>query len=582
MLKKEEENFPRDSNGELIANETRNREAVAGFLEATGSKANEQRVCAVCEERCLASDGSMFRIDDIPNIHVLSGYPTLDTSNETNQESATFSRGDSVVYLDKEGPITCTVAHVDTSAGEPFYTLNHPSGNERQTTHDRLRSVGSPESPDRTQSNPRLFLGDIDCDGKLHVCRSCCSCLQKKTPEPPKNSIFYTDLGGEVPDCLRDLTLPEQLMISPIICKSYVLKLVSYGSKESAMRGIKGNSIAFMQDVQDVIRRLPCLDSTTDYLKVCFVGDETTPLPVQQIKKLLTVRREKVKAALTWLCANNVAFKEAGITMDHTTIDSLPLDDIPDDILTNITRSGDVDSATAEGSSYVPSDPSSTEVEEDSIPIERSGVIDVDTTQLSQSTLFSAASDNLKFDEKTMLKVKSSSRVANPWDNPMFWPLAFPTLFPYGTGGCNDIRPKLHIWIRHLLNLRDNRFRLHYSFMFVVYSILNIREVCKNTRFVLAREFKHNGGDPLVIDSDTLVKTFAEVKKSKSQNPQITDPKVRKLMSQLKTVCKNVKGSDFHRRYTSSLTNCYTTYINTFLIKINVKRVFVLQNESSF
>jgi hypothetical protein len=297
---------------------------------------------------------------------------------------------------------------------------------------------------------------------------------------------------------------------------------------------------------------------------VFFVGDETTPLPLQQIKKLLTVRRGKVKAALTWLCENNVAFKDAGISMDHSVIDNLPQDDIPADILANITRTGDVESAVAEGSSYVPSDPSPTDV--DTIRIERSGVIDVDTTQLSQSTLFSAASENLKFNDKTMVKIKRSSQVASPWNNASFWPLAFPTLFPYGVGGCNDIRPKLHIWIRHLLNLRDNRFRLHYSFMFVVYNILNIREVCNNTRFVLAREFNNN--DPLILDTDTLMKSFAEVKKSKSQNPHITDPKVRKLMSQLKTVCKNVKGSDFHRRYNSIHIDIIEKTLNHYSIGI--------------
>ena len=85
----------------------------------------------------MASEGNVFRIDNIPNSHVLSGSegPTFDHQDQEEVgHVTTFSKGDSVVYLDKKGPIACTVAHVDTSAGEPFYTLNHPSGNERQTT----------------------------------------------------------------------------------------------------------------------------------------------------------------------------------------------------------------------------------------------------------------------------------------------------------------------------------------------------------------------------------------------------------------------------------------------------------------
>ena len=157
-----------------------------------------------------------------------------------------------------------------------------------------------------------------------------------------------------MPDCLKDLTLPEQLMLSPIICKAYVVKLVSYGHPNASQRAIKGNSIAFMQDVHTVAKTLPDLESTAKYLKVCFVGDSTTPLPLQQMKKILRVRRQKVKDALEFLIKHHVGFQQAGITIDHIALACLPVDDIPQNILDNIDRSDNVDAALAESSSYIP------------------------------------------------------------------------------------------------------------------------------------------------------------------------------------------------------------------------------------
>ncbi len=62
-----------------------------------------------------------------------------------------FRKGESVVYLDKkQGPLTCTIVDVDTSTNEPFYTILHPSGHERQTTLDRLRPIGSTTLKKRT------------------------------------------------------------------------------------------------------------------------------------------------------------------------------------------------------------------------------------------------------------------------------------------------------------------------------------------------------------------------------------------------------------------------------------------------
>ena len=170
-----------------------------------------------------------------------------------------------------------------------------------------------------------LYLGDLDDEGYGMICKECETCLTGDNPKIPPKSYCSTGLGGEVPSCLEDLTLPERLMICAISCKVQIVKLVSYGSPSSRQRFVKGNSISFVQDVDDVAKTLPDMSSLASKLKVCFVGDETCPLKVQQIRRVFTVRRAKVQDALKWLCDNNECYKMMNIGVNQEEIDDLTL-----------------------------------------------------------------------------------------------------------------------------------------------------------------------------------------------------------------------------------------------------------------
>ena len=330
-------------------------------------------------------------------------------------------------------------------------------------------------------NNPCLYMGDKDNSGRVFVCTTCLYSLNKKKPAPPKKSIFSLDLGGEVPSCLKNLTLPEMLLISPIICKSYVVKLVSFGSPQSAQRGIKGNSIAFMQDVEEVIKILPSVDNTAKYLKVCFIGDSSCPLPLQKIKKILKVRRQKIKDALHWLCRNHKGFIDMDITIDNNALETLPVDDIPSNILENITQSKGVHTSLSESSSYVPdhvqinSNNSISDLSESSgcIPIERSGIVDIDNTQLSDDELFHYACSNL---DPTLITVRSSPNPVTSYKNPEFWTLSFPTLFPFGVGACTTVcLTGLNIFlITGTIDLE------HITLLCLLLSVYSTKEVCVN------------------------------------------------------------------------------------------------------
>ena len=89
----------------------------------------------MCEETDLESSGSRMKVSDIPNSNVLTNYgvSSSEPSNPVTTNSpvtVSFKIGDSVLYMDKDGPVACTVVHVEVSDGDPFYTLKHPNGND--------------------------------------------------------------------------------------------------------------------------------------------------------------------------------------------------------------------------------------------------------------------------------------------------------------------------------------------------------------------------------------------------------------------------------------------------------------------
>ncbi|CAF1513719.1 unnamed protein product, partial [Adineta steineri] len=133
---------------------------------------------------------------------------------------------------------------------------------------------------------------------------------------------------GDVPEELEELTLSEQKLIALYRHSSCVIKLFSISRDPSlAQTALKGNVITFPQNVSEIARSLPLSsDQLSEFIKIIFVGRS---LPKKdQLRSILTVRREKIRKALVWLCENNILYKY--IHIDHLLIDKLPVNDIPD------------------------------------------------------------------------------------------------------------------------------------------------------------------------------------------------------------------------------------------------------------
>jgi hypothetical protein len=71
------------------------------------------------------------------------------------------------------------------------------------------------------------------------------------------------------------------------------------------------------------------------------------------------------------------------------------------------------------------------------------------------------------------------------WADDLLWiEEMYPCIFPYGVTGPSAPRPivlSLEEWTRHVIQLKDNRYRLH-DFIFAMYNVIQRRRVNKATR----------------------------------------------------------------------------------------------------
>ena len=116
-----------------------------------------------------------------------------------------------------------------------------------------------------------LCQGGIDEEGLIHYCLLCINYLRKN--KLPPLSIANGFQIGKTPDILKDLTLPEKLLIALYRPKMYITKLRSYAGPYTAQRGLKGNAITFAQDVVKIAETLPSsTEILLDHIKVVFLG----------------------------------------------------------------------------------------------------------------------------------------------------------------------------------------------------------------------------------------------------------------------------------------------------------------------
>jgi hypothetical protein len=185
---------------------------------------------------------------------------------------------------------------------------------------------------------------------RCNICRECWSCLTKeKIPKySPANKVWV----GDIPEELKNLTIPEQRLISLYRYNSCIVKLQSsFHSMETAQSALRGNCISFPQNVVNIAESLPLtLDQLCESLKIIFIG---TQLPEKiRVKSILTVRKKKVLNALEWLHQNNPLYRN--IMINASNMNQLPDDDIPECLWATMEISNNIEQADQERANYIP------------------------------------------------------------------------------------------------------------------------------------------------------------------------------------------------------------------------------------
>ncbi|KAF9506622.1 hypothetical protein BS47DRAFT_1305075 [Hydnum rufescens UP504] len=196
----------------------------------------------------------------------------------------------------------------------------------------------------------------------------------------------------------------------------------------TTQQGMKGHVIVFPQEPEKLTRSLPPpMEEVITPMCVIFVGSAPpTKEWMEKHARPLIVQHEKVRAALVWLKTNNPLYSD--IIINHAVVDSLPTHSIAP---VNIDTHAPSPAEDAQGSQY-DGVPSSTQNEESIL--QNVVVSNIDMHDISSNQMHAAAMQHLK-KGGGYIEMQHSEKPVNEYDDENLFPLLYPTLFPYGTGG---------------------------------------------------------------------------------------------------------------------------------------------------
>ncbi|CAF1369206.1 unnamed protein product [Adineta steineri] len=298
-----------------------------------------------------------------------------------------------------------------------------------------------------------LLQGESSSGADCRMCHECWLAVSKGkiSKFSPANGMWI----GDVPDQLKGLTIPEQKLISLYRHNSCIIKLHSpWHSPSTAQPALKGNCITFPQNLSNIATSLPLSpNELSASIKIIFIGSSKPAR--HHLRKILSVRRQRILDALIWLKENNVLYSH--ISLDKHIIASLPDDDVPESIWETLDHILDDKNALAEREGYtedpLTSDQAMSEkATSDFIPLNPSGVLDVNGASVSVEDINnqmlqklridtnkqSANLSEINTDDDLIYMVPRGSAPTNEYNNPTLLLGLYPTLFPYGTGAFED------------------------------------------------------------------------------------------------------------------------------------------------
>ncbi|CAF2508977.1 unnamed protein product [Rotaria sp. Silwood2] len=355
------------------------------------------------------------------------------------------------------------------------------------------------------------------------------------------------------------------------IQKCCIIKVHSpFHSTTAAQTALKGNCINFLQNVPNIVDSLPLtLDDLCDTLKVIFIG--ARPPDRIHLKKVLTVRKEKIIQALRWLKKHNILYQKVNINLQN--INQLPEDDVPECIMSTLEQKLDDEEISSERIGYVP-DPLPNPIGSTAagtIPISNSGILDVNGTSVCSEEISTYVLNKIKhnahkdqINTENVYLIPHSSAPVNEYFNPKLLAGLYPTLFCYGLEAPEDqsrpVKVNLREHIRYLLSYNDRCFETNHSFIFVVFNLSQRRDACFHAQLIATKPYFRASADEIQSLSSKDIEIALESSLKRTYSSAESNSTLNKLLEHIKTIGGRVMGSAYSR--TALRTRIYALIYN--------------------
>ncbi len=387
-------------------------------------------------------------------------------------------------------------------------------------------------------------------------CKDCHSHICKG--KTPPLSLANHLLLGDIPPELQDLTPVEESMIARCRAKACIIQMRGDDgiTLPNTQRGIQGHVVIYPQKPDNLLNVLPpSFADVCTPICVVFIGSQRpTQEWLRRNARPLIVRRERVRAALLWLKTHNSLYNE--IIIDENSLAHFPENDA---LSVHIEVVPTPESAEILTSTYdsvhdpsndIASNVNSTE------PVFDSVVVTGLSTDASSNAMRTAAMLHMKSKGGGFVQIPHGDKPVNEFYNPELLPLTYPTLFPYGQGGFEDLQRTTPLsfkrQVKHFFSLADCRFQQHYSFLFTVFNILQRRAILLQTSL----KVKHSSFDSFSrkfsnISSEAIYKVCQLLscgnKNSLAQCTTAEERRVMRLMNEVNIINSHVPGSSAAR-----------------------------------
>ena len=273
----------------------------------------------------------------------------------------------------------------------------------------------------------------------------------------------------DVPEVLKDLTLIEKQLIARVhpVVSLYKIKNCQYK--------YKGNIINFPQEVQEVANILPHTINKLDNII-------TIRLDNSQGSKDFLVRRSVVKSALIWLKQNNPLYKD--IHISEKNCEALPLNGSVYQEIRGYNKNQEntqTDSSSEEDEKLQHSN----EYEDDTDIEEITTTCTPQTYDFTKSEHVNNEVNNSFCNWPTIGKTP-----INEFTTPGYITMAFPHLFPYGTGDFSmprQTKVTIKDYIKHVILYHDGRFSKDERFRYFIMNT-EMRWTSLNTGSIFVRK----------------------------------------------------------------------------------------------